>query len=160
MAYAEGGLVDALSAVTGFAPVPVAAIGMLLFLAWLTARFSVYAITNRRLILRIGIALPLTINLPFGSIQSAALKLFADGCGDIPILLRDGAPFGYVVLWPHARPWRVRRPEPMLRAVPDAEHVARLLAAAVSANQADVNTEAPARNRAKIPASPLATASR
>jgi hypothetical protein len=35
-------------------------------------------------------------------------------------------------LWPHARPWRVSRPEPMLRCVPDAAAVARLLTQAWS----------------------------
>ena len=32
-------------------------------------------------------------------------------------------------LWPHARPWRLQQPEPMLRAVPDAARVAAILAA-------------------------------
>ena len=35
-------------------------------------------------------------------------------------------------LWPHARPWRVSRPEPMLRCVPDAAGVAQLLSQAWS----------------------------
>jgi hypothetical protein len=118
----------------------VATIGILLLLAWLSSRSAVYAITNKRLILKIGIALPLTINLPFSRIDSAALKAFADGTGDIAIVLRSGGRLGYAVLWPHARPWHVRQPQPMLRAVPEAEQVARHLARAVSASEAEVRT--------------------
>ena len=35
---------------------------------------------------------------------------------------------GTVLLWPHMRPWHYNRPQPMLRAVPDAAHLARLIA--------------------------------
>ncbi len=35
---------------------------------------------------------------------------------------------GYLVYWPHVRPGRVARPQPMLRAVPNAADVAALLA--------------------------------
>ena len=41
--------------------------------------------------------------------------------------------FGYALLWPHARPWRYRSPEPMLRAVPDAQAVAARLTRACAA---------------------------
>ena len=39
---------------------------------------------------------------------------------------------GYALLWPHARPWRLSQPEPMLRAVPEAQDVAAILAEATS----------------------------
>jgi len=39
---------------------------------------------------------------------------------------------GYMLLWPHARPWRFARPQPMLRSVPDAQAVAAMLAEACS----------------------------
>ena len=36
-----------------------------LFIAWLYARTTVYTITNRRVVMRFGVALPMTLNLPF-----------------------------------------------------------------------------------------------
>jgi hypothetical protein len=36
----------------------------------------------------------------------------------------------YFHLWPHARPWRLAKPEPMMRCVPDAKQVAALLTGA------------------------------
>jgi hypothetical protein len=77
--------------------------------------------------MRIGIVLTLTFNLPLRTIESAALRRTADGHGDLVLALRGPDRIAYLHLWPHARPWRLGRPEPMLRAVPDAERVAREL---------------------------------
>jgi hypothetical protein len=49
------------------------------------------------------------------------------------VLLPASDHIGYLNLWPHARPWRMKHPEPMLRSVPDAAAVARLLVEAWSA---------------------------
>ncbi len=108
------------------------AIGLVSLLAWFTARTTVYSITSRRLIIRFGIALPMTINLPFQVIDTAALKLHADGSGDIPLALTGSDRVAYLVLWPHVRPWRLTRPQPMLRAVSDAVDVAEILAHAIA----------------------------
>jgi len=35
------------------------------------------------------------------------------------------------MLWPHARPWRLKAPEPALRCIPEAGRVADMLAGAL-----------------------------
>ena len=47
--------------------------------------------------------------------------------------MTEGDKVAYLLLWPHARPWRLSKPEPMLRAVPDAARVAAILARALAA---------------------------
>jgi hypothetical protein len=116
-----------------------AAIAVLAGIAVLIARSTLYTITNRRVAMRFGIALPMCVNLPFAIIESASLKTYADGSGDLPMALRGDGQLAYIVLWPHARPWQLRRPQPMLRAVPDAAAVAQILAGALS----EAATEAP-----------------
>jgi Bacterial PH domain len=110
-----------------------AAILLLIFLAWLISRTTVYTLTNRRLVIRFGVALPMTINLPFTVIDVAGLRAYGDGSGDIPLSLVVGERISFPVLWPHVRPWRLSRAEPMLRSVPDAVRVARILAQALAA---------------------------
>lgn len=110
-----------------------AGIAMLAVLAWASARSTVYTITSKRLVLRIGMALPITINLPYAVIAGAGLKTWSDGTGDLPLGIQPGERISYVVLWPHARPWRLMRPEPMLRAIPEAARVADILARALAA---------------------------
>jgi hypothetical protein len=123
---------DVVAAAAPLALLGFAALGILTGIAWLQGRTTVYTLTNRRVVLRFGVALDMAVNLPFARIQSAALKVHRDGTGDIPLLVTDAQRLGYGMLWPHARPWRFgRRVEPMLRAVPDAEAVAATLTRAV-----------------------------
>ncbi|MGH1589820.1 photosynthetic complex putative assembly protein PuhB [Methylobacterium phyllosphaerae] len=110
------------------------AVALLWLLAWLTHRTTLYTVTNRRVVLQAGIALPVTHNLPFAQIDTASLRAFTDGSGDLPLRLRSGLRIAYLQLWPHARPWCLARTEPMLRSVPDAEAVATLLARALEAH--------------------------
>ena len=109
------------------------AVGLLALIGWLTARSTTYTITNKRVVMRYGIALPMTLNLPFALIEDAGLRRFRDGSGDMPIRLRSGNRVAYAHLWPHARPWHVSRPEPMLRAIPQSGDVAAILARAIAA---------------------------
>jgi hypothetical protein len=113
------------------------AIGLLVLFAWLVARTTLYTITTRRVVMRFGIALPMTLQIPFGKIDAAGLHEWSDGSGDIALSLQAGQRIAYLVLWPHARPWKITRPAPSLRAVPDAASVALVLgrALAMSASQ-------------------------
>jgi hypothetical protein len=108
------------------------ATGILVFYAWLIARSTIYTLTDKRLVIRFGIALPMTINLPFSSIQSAAVKHYDDDCGDIALTLESGTRLSYIVMWPHTRPWNFRHPQPMLRCVAQSGYVSDLLANAAS----------------------------
>lgn len=117
----------AISSALTLLPLALIALGLVSLLAWLSARTAVYTITNKRVVMRIGVVLSVTFNLPFKAIESAALRQFADGSGDLPLSLAGEDRIAYLHLWPHARPWRFARPEPMLRAIPDAARVAALL---------------------------------
>ena len=123
---------EAVAAALWLLPLALLAIGLLALMAWLSSRAAVYTITSKRIVMRIGIVLTVTFNLPFRSIENADLRLDADGTGDIPLTLKAPSRIAYLHLWPHARPWRVARPQPMLRAIPDASRVAQILAGAWS----------------------------
>ncbi|MGC6399060.1 photosynthetic complex putative assembly protein PuhB [Sphingomonas sp. FW199] len=109
----------------------VAAIALFIAFAWAAARTSIYTLTNRRLVLRIGVALNKCVNLPLSQIESADLKAMGGGHGSIVLSLKGAPRLGYPMLWPHARSLRIVRPQPMLRAIPDAAGVARTLFRAV-----------------------------
>lgn len=111
-------------------------IGFLAFYAWIAARVTVYSITTRRVVMRVGVALPVTINLPFALIEAASLARQPDGSGDIALRMAPGQRVSWIMLWPHLRPWRFARPEPMLRALADAEAVAQILGRALAAASA------------------------
>jgi len=128
-------------------------LAILFSLAWLSSRTTLYVVTSRRVVMKVGIALPIFFNLPFTSIVSASLRAYADGSGDIPLALGPDQKIAYLHLWPHARPFRMARPEPALRCVPRAAEVAEILSRAlIEASNAAHNpssaTASPARARA------------
>lgn len=108
------------------------ALGSVFSLAWLTATTTVYTLTDQRVVMRIGIVLTLTFNLPLRSIETAGIALHANGCGDIPLKLKGEDRIAWLNLWPHARPWRLANPEPMLRCIPNCKVVSTVLAQAWS----------------------------
>lgn len=128
-----GAASEALLAALWLLPAVLLALGMVTLMAWMSSRTTVYTITDRRVVMRVGIVLSLTFNLPFGRIAGAGLRRYPDGSGDIPLTLVAKEKIAYVHLWPHARPWRLARPEPMLRSLPDAANVAQVLSQAWAA---------------------------
>ena len=111
-------------------------IGTLLAVSLFSARTTLYTVTDRRLVLRVGIALPMAVNVPLGAIASAGVRRCADGTGDIALSLLPSHRASFVALWPHVRPWRFSRPEPLLRGLADAEAAAQALATALAASAA------------------------
>ena len=103
---------------------------ILVGLAFMQARATVYIITSKRVSMRIGAALIIYYNLPFTQIGNANLDLRRDGTGTIALQMTGNERLSYMLTWPHIRPWRMARTEPALRCIPDAASVAKILAAA------------------------------
>lgn len=113
-------------------------IGLVSLIAWFTARTTVYTLTDRRMVMRIGIVLTITLNLPFKRVAAADLKLLSGGTGDLSLKLLKPDHIAYLHLWPHARAWRLKHPEPTLLCVPQASAVAQQLTAAWQQVQAEL----------------------
>jgi Bacterial PH domain len=128
------GVLDTLALMLWPLALALLALGALATLAWLTARTTVYTLTERRVVMRVGIVLTLSFNIPLKVVAAAALRPQRAGTGDIVLTLAGRDRIAWLQLWPHVRPWHLARPEPMLRALPDAARVAQLLSQAWSAS--------------------------
>jgi hypothetical protein len=133
------------------------------FLLWLVAfvqaRATVYTVTNRRVAMRIGAALTVTLNLPYRWIGAAHLDLRQGGTGTIALSLLGETRLSYLNTWPHVRPWHMKRTQPALRCIPEAAKVAKLIAEAAEArlNEPEIRRKpdsgaAAAPVRAAVPA--------
>lgn len=109
-----------------------AAAAVAMGLAWLAARTTTYALTDRRLVLRIGMVLPATLNIPLRQVEAASIRPLRDGTGDLAITLAGDVRLAYFLLWPHARPWRFTPTYPSLRCIAEPERVGALLREAVA----------------------------
>jgi hypothetical protein len=144
----ENGSQAALAAGLGTVGLCAAALAILGLLAWLSARTTLYIITERRLVIKSGIALQIFINLPFAKIVAANVRAFADDTGDVTITLAEGQHVSYIALWPSARPWRFAKPEPTMRSVPQAREIAQTLGLALKAAAEQAQPQADAASAA------------
>jgi hypothetical protein len=135
----------------------VTGLSLLLLLAWLSARAAVYTLTSRRLVIRFGVALQMTMNLPYSLLAGASVRRRRDGSGNISLTLQETRSVSYIVLWPHVRPWHFGQPAPMLRALPDVDAIAQLLTEAVERNSHASDLQL-ARGTQKSVASPAGSA--
>lgn len=117
------GIVDASFMVLAAAAV----LAIIWFYARAVSRTTVYTLTNRRVLMRFGVALPVTFNYPFAQISGANIKQFSGDFGNITLELAEHSKVSWAVLWPHARPWKLSQPEPAMRAIGDLGNVASLV---------------------------------
>jgi hypothetical protein len=104
---------------------------ILLIVGVVQAKSTVYTLTNRRVAMRIGAALTMTLNLPFRKIVNANLALRKDGTGTIALEMSREAGelrLSYVDDLAACAAVADEAPEPALRCIPDAAEVARLFA--------------------------------
>lgn len=141
----------------GFAAV--VSLAILAGLAWLYARTTVYTLTTRRIVIRSGLALPVTLNLPLALIDGASLKRHGGSSGSIALQVASPNRVAWLVLWPNVRPWTLNNPQPFLRALDGVDAVlpkltqalrdsgaapARQPGAAIRHNDADLGAALPA----------------
>ena len=99
---------------------------LLIGVATVQARSTVYTLTNKRACMRIGAALTMTLNLPYVCIGNAAVTTRKSSLGTITFEMIGDARLSYLMTWPHVRPWHFMRTQPSFRAIPDAAHVAAI----------------------------------
>lgn len=127
----------------------VIALGLLALTAWLSARTTLYTLTSRRVVMRIGIVLTITLNVPLRQLRGADVLNRAGGAGDLTLALAGRERIGWLHLWPHARPWDLSDPKPALRCVPEIEALGhKLLAAWQAANAGQAGRALPSATTA------------
>lgn len=94
-------------------------LGVLAVLARAQAISTIYTLTNKRVVLRFGVALPKCVNVPLALVGKADVKPAGNGLVDVSLTPTVRFPLAYLQMWPHVRPWKFGSPQPMLRAVPE-----------------------------------------
>jgi hypothetical protein len=130
MVIADGSAGTVIAVMLPYLAIGAVTCAILFVLAWVQARATVYTVTTARVALRIGAALTVTLNVPFRQIGAAHLAMGRNGTGTIALETLGGTQISYLVCWPHVRPWHLAKTQPALRCIPDAAHVAKLLAEA------------------------------
>lgn len=119
----------------------VLACALVYIVARVQARSAVYTLTNKRVAMRIGAALTMTLNLPYTQIGNASLETRRGGTGTLAFELIGESRISYLMSWPHVRPWHTARCQPALRCIPDAAKVAAIFADAAEARVSEPRIE-------------------
>jgi hypothetical protein len=102
-------------------------------LAYMQARSAVYTLTNKRVAMRIGAALTMTLNLPYTQIGNAGLDVKKSGHGSLAFELIGDTRFSYLMTWPHVKPWQMSKTKPSFRSIADVAKVAEIFSDAAEA---------------------------
>jgi hypothetical protein len=121
------GAMAVLQSIKWIAPLTLVGLASVWMLAYMTARTTVYTLTNKRVVMRLGVVLTVSFNLPLKRIASADVRQLDGGFGDITLTLEGSDRIAWVHLWPSVRPWRINKPEPTLRAIPHVQEVSEKL---------------------------------
>lgn len=127
--YASGG--SAFESVPGLIGLALAACAILAALAYASAKTTRYTLTSKRALMKVGIALPVIINLPLRQIDGASFAHTGKGFGTIVFKTGGETRLAYLLLWPHAKPWHFTKPQPAFRDIADVEAVASRLTIAL-----------------------------
>ena len=123
-----GGILFSVAVLTALAGV---LIGMIELFAWAVAKTTLYTITTERIVMRFGVAISMTLNLPYRQVDGVALARLGEKAGMIAIALLPEQRLSWLIQWPHVRGFRFSRPEPSLICLADADEVSKVLSAAI-----------------------------
>ncbi len=98
--------------------------------AVLLARTSTYIVTDRRVVLQVGVAFTRTVNIPLALIADVSARERARAL-DIALKLRRPNKIAWFALWPHARGLQFAHPVPMMRGLPIDSPVGGILVDAI-----------------------------
>jgi hypothetical protein len=146
---AGAGVMSVLHAIKWIAPLAMIGLTSIWILAYLTARTTVYTLTNKRVVMRLGIVLTVTFNFPLKQIASSDIRSLEGSFGDITLSLQGSDRIAWVHLWPSVRSWRISKPEPTLRAIANVQEVA------VKLREAWTNNTGLSANASSTPSKPL-----
>jgi hypothetical protein len=134
-ALEEGaGVLAVLLSIKWMTPLALVGLGSVWMMAYMTSRTTVYTLTNKRVVMRLGIVFTVSFNFPLKQVASADIRTLQNGFGDITLALKGSDRIAWIHLWPSVRPWKINKPEPTLRAIPHVQEVSAKLRDAWSQN--------------------------
>ncbi len=144
--YQGGSIADVALGSSWMLALGLTAIGILAVLAWAYTRSTVYTLTNKRLVIRSGVAIPMMVNLPLPIVGSADMRRYADGSGDIMFTLGQKKKLSYMLLWPNIKPWEFKPVVPAIRCLADVDAAAQAVASVVDSADTNASTTGASRN--------------
>tara|TARA_A100001011_G_C14085987_1_gene746521 strand:+ start:112 stop:738 length:627 start_codon:yes stop_codon:yes gene_type:complete len=114
---------------------------ILAIIAYFEATHTFYVLTERRIVLKSGVALVFILNAPFKKIISIDRQSLAGGRGNIAFSTESTKRIPYISCWPSVKPWSFMSPIPSFRSIKDVNKVESLLREITNAGAKSDNTK-------------------
>ena len=108
---------------------------ILLLLAYISARHTCYVITQKRIVIRTGVALVFLLNMPFKNILSIDMKALARGRGNVIFKVQSKKRIPYLSCWPSVKSGSFLEPIPAFRSIRDIEKVGQIISEIAISNR-------------------------
>jgi hypothetical protein len=138
----SGIIVEPIKLITSFVPYLLSGIlicCIVSLFSYFQVRNTVYVVTDKRVVIKTGVALIFMLNVPFEKISEINRQILGDGSGNISFKLISGKRVPFFASWPSVRPWYFSNPEPTFRYVADADLVATDISRAAASKIHQVN---------------------
>jgi hypothetical protein len=113
---------------------------MIIFLlAYFSARHTCYVITEKRIVIRTGVALVFLLNMPFKNILSIDMKVLAQGRGNLTFKVRSKKRIPFFSCWPSVKAGVFLEPVPAFRSIMDIEKVGQTISEIALLNREENN---------------------
>ena len=100
---------------------------ILLLLSYFSARHTCYVITEKRIVIRTGVALVFLLNMPFKNILSIDMKTLAQGRGNVIFKVQSKKRIPYLSCWPSVKSGSFFEPIPAFRSIRDIEKIGQII---------------------------------
>jgi hypothetical protein len=100
---------------------------IVLLLAYIAARHTCYVITEKRIVIRTGVALVFLLNMPFKNILSIDTKPLAKGRGNVIFKVQSKKRIPYLSCWPSVKVGNFLEPIPAFRSIMALEKVGQII---------------------------------
>ena len=107
---------------------------ILTLIAYFEAIYTDYVLTERRVIIKSGVALVFVLNAPFKKIESIDRQSLSKGRGNIAFSVLSARRLPYFSCWPSVKPWSLRSPIPSFRSIREVAKVELLLVEIAKSN--------------------------
>ena len=108
---------------------------MLFFLAYVAASHTCYVLTEKRIVIKTGVALVFLLNLPLKNVVSIDKKTLAQGRGNLSFKAQSKKRIPFLSCWPSVRGGSFFEPIPTFRSIANIDYIGTLVGEVAEKNR-------------------------
>ena len=109
-------------------------------LAYFQALNTAYVVTEKRIVIRSGVALVFLLNAPFKKISSIDKQILKNSLGNFSFTTNSKRRIPFLSCWPSVKPWSFIEPKPAFKCIANADKIEEIILNAAKNQLSSANT--------------------